>query len=116
MINYTLGKIAKIVFDESAVDDKKSGKKLSFDTVDVISYDLNETLNKKQNQRHIVDLSLYFGSKQSIWRNSSLGYRCYLTLPIEGRLLKIAFFESQFDYPEDFTPGIKKISFEYNGR
>ena len=106
------GKKAKIVFDESAVDDKKSGKKISFDTADAISFDLNETLNKKQYQRHTIDLSLYFGPKQSIWRYSNLGYACYLTLNIEGKMLKIAFYENQFDYPEDFTPGIKKISFE----
>lgn len=99
-----------IIFVETNMDKQKFGRQNSFDNLDLISFDMNEA-NNRGKQRYYVDLSTCFGYR-TIWVDKGHGYASYPYLNIDGKSVKVAFFENQFDHPEEFHTGITEVSFE----
>lgn len=104
------GKPINIIFIESNVDKQKNGRQMSFNHLEQISFEMNEASDKGQ-LRYCVDLEQCFNYR-TVWVNKGHGYACYPYLDIDGQFVKVAFFENQFDHPEDFHAGITKVSFE----
>ena len=103
------GKNINIIFKESNVEKTIYGKQITFEKLDVLSFELYESKNKKA--RYFVDLS--DGEKfNTPWRYTKNGYTCYRTINIDGESIKVVFFDDQFDKLEDFNPRIYNISFE----
>ena len=99
-----------IIFVETNMDKQKFGRQISFDNLDLISFDMNEA-NSRGKQRYFADLSACFGYR-TIWVDKGHGYASYPYLNIDGKSVKVAFFENQFDHPEEFHTGITNVSFE----
>lgn len=99
-----------IIFVETNMDKQKFGRQNSFDNLDLISFDMNEA-NSRGKQRYYADLNACFGYR-TIWVDKGHGYASYPYLNIDGKSVKVAFFENQFDHPEKFNTGITDVSFE----
>ena len=99
-----------IIFVETNMDKQRFGRQNSFDNLDLISFDMNEA-NSRGKQRYYADLSACFGYR-TIWVDKGHGYASYPYLNIDGKSVKVAFFENQFDHPEEFHTGITDVSFE----
>ena len=105
------GNPVNIIFRENYTD--KSEKNINFDKLGLISFEMNESRNKMTRDRYEVDLSkTSVASYGVIWSNKGNGYACYPYLNVDGKSVKVAFFQSEFDSPDDFHPGIKKVSYE----
>lgn len=104
------GEPVNIIFAETNVDKQKNVRPVSFDHLGVISFDIREASNRGK-RRYELDLEACFGNR-SIWVNKGHGYASYPYLLMDGNSVKVALFESEFDHPEDFHPGITRVSFE----
>ena len=94
-----------IIFAETNMDKQKYGRQISFDSLDLISFDMKEA-NSRGKQRYHADLSA------CLWVDKGHGYASYPYIKIDGKSVKVAFFKNQFDHPEKFHTGITKVSFE----
>lgn len=99
-----------IIFVETNVEKTKNGKFMTFDQLGEISFDMREAGGRGK-QRYVVNLEECFRSR-TIWTNKGHGYASYPYLSIDGASVKVAFFENKFDHPEQFHPGITRVSFE----
>lgn len=104
------GKPGNVIFVESNVERQKIGRQMSFNHMEQISFEVNEA-SDKGHLRYRASLEQCF-SYGTVWVNKGHGYACYPYLNIDDKSVKVAFFESQFDHPEDFYTGITNVSFE----
>lgn len=98
-----------IIFIETNVEKTNNGYSMNFDHMGIISFEMNE--DRVSRKRYTADISscARYGS---IWMKKERGHACYPFLDIDGEMKKVAFFESEFDHPEDFYPEISNVSFE----
>ncbi len=99
------GELANLVFLEKNMD--KSQKGVDFNRLGFVSYTPSKT---QDNPRYTITLS--DDDYRGIWIKNAFGYTCIRTVCIEGVNKKVAFYKSNFVSPEDFSPKVRKISFE----
>lgn len=107
------GEQIRIIFDEHNVERNKENKpSVSFDRPGKISFDL---ASGNDVQRYRIDLYDFFPYGR-IWKSLQYGHACFVHALIEDidpdNRIEIAFYENNFDQPEDFDENISNISFE----
>ena len=101
------GKILYIKFKESNVDQQKNSRPADFNHLGKVSFELQKD---EKNKRYSVNLKAV--SDWDVWMKTDRGYVCYPYLNIDGKKVKVAFFEHEFDNPENFNINITNVSFE----
>ena len=101
------GELANLVFLEKNMDKNQKGVRWNFNRLGFVSYTPSKT---QDNPRYTTILSN--DDYRGIWIKNEFGYTCIRTICIEGVNKKVAFYKSSFVNPEDFSPNVRKISFE----
>lgn len=101
------GKILYIKFKESHVDKQKNSRPADFNHLGKVSFELQKD---EKNKRYFANLEAV--SDWDVWMKTDRGYVCYPYLNIDGKRVKVAFFENEFNQPQNFDTNITNVSFE----
>lgn len=100
------GKPCSIKFKEENVEINAHGQMWDFAHPGKVSFELDEDAVQK---RYCADLKAV--SEWDVWMETDFGHVCFPYLNLDGKRVKVAFFENEFDEPQSFHTSITKVSF-----